>query len=68
MFILFCCVSSSLFCLYIAVPIPSFCGFGHGASLHLHTEMFLYLFHYFLIYIVYMCVDIVRKKRIGKCI
>ena len=37
MFILFSCMSSSLFCLYIVITIPSFYGFWHGASLHLHT-------------------------------
>ena len=35
--ILFSFMSSSLFCLYIVIPIPCFYGFWHGASLHLHT-------------------------------
>ena len=37
MFILLCCMSSSLFGLYIVIPIPCFYGFWHSASLHLHT-------------------------------
>ena len=38
--LLFSCMSSSLFCLYIVIPIPSFYGFWHGASLHLYGNVF----------------------------
>ena len=56
-------------CIIIVIPIPSFYGFWHGASLHLHTfygNVFYTCFTSVLRYIVDICVDIVRKKRIGK--
>ena len=57
-------MSSSLFCLYIVIPIPSFYGFWHGASLHLHT-FYGNVFYILLVFNIHECVDIVRKKRIG---
>ena len=67
MFILFSCVSSSLFCLYIVIPIPSLYGFWHGASLHLHTfygNVFYTCFTSFNIHCIHVCVDIVRKGNV----
>ena len=70
MFILLCCMSSSLFGLYIVIPIPCFYGFWHSASLHLHTfygNVFYTCFTSFNIHCIHVCVDIVRKRRFGKC-
>ena len=65
MVILSSCTSSSLFCLYIVIPIPSFYGFWHGASLHLYT-FYGNVFHTcFTIHCIHVCVDIVKKERIG---
>ena len=68
MFILLCCMSSSLFGLYIVIPIPCFYGFWHSASLHLHTFYgYILVSLLFNIHCIHVCVDIVRKRRFGKC-
>ena len=53
-------MSSSLLCVYIAIPIPCFYGFWHGASLHLHTfyeNVFVLVSLVFSIHCIHVCVE-----------
>ena len=63
-------MSSSLFGLYIVIPIPCFYGFGivHPYIFIHFMEMFFILVSLvFNIHCIHVCVDIVRKRRFGKC-